>query len=458
MEDLMMKKSFIGLVVALALVFGALCIPYKSWFETRLEAILTDKGFQNVSLTISSIGLKSATLSNISIGGDMPLVLKNIDFAYSPRELWNGNLREFTASGLDLKIKQDGKEWAIQGLQGYKSGTEEAVSPLAFLPLRPEDLAHIPFDRMTLKDSRLDVVSEIGQLSAPLDLTWQKIPAPEFSYSADGLEFTRAGLGMSTGRAALKANMIENKQWQGVWTVVDVTIRNESLPIPVLDGGGTLTADGEALKLDGLLKNSDGAWQVKFVMDYMPAAPQKSALTIVQAGMPWKQGRISVRNVSLPFEGRNATTVNLQVQHVSLDELMQWLTGNRVSGTGTVSGMLPVVIGRDGKLTILKGDLEADGPGTIVMPPETIPGDNEQVEFVREILKDLHFSVLSISSKKDENGRLIVVMAAEGNNPKVYDGRLVKLNVNLTGDILDFIEKNVMFLRSAETLLQQGVQ
>jgi hypothetical protein len=453
-----MKKSVIGLVVALAIVLGALFIPYKSWLERRLETILAGKGFQNVSLTISSIGLKSAALSNISIGGDMPLVLKNVDFAYSPRELWNKNLREFTASGLDLTIKQDGKQWAVQGLQDYKSGTEEAVSPLAFLPVTPEDLAHIPFDRMALKDSRLSVFSDIGQLSAPLDLTWQKIPEPEFSYDADGLEFTGAGFDMSAGKTALQASIIDNKQWQGAWTLADVTVTNDSLTVPVLNGGGTLTANGETVILEGLLKNSDGAWQIKFMMHYTPVTPQKSALTIAQASMPWRQGRISVRNVRLPFEGRKDTTVNLEVQRVSLDELMQWLTGDRVTGTGTVSGTLPVVVGKDGKLTILKGDLKADGPGTIVMPPETIPGDNEQVTLVRDILKDLRFSALSISSSKDENGKLVVVMAVEGNNPKVYDGRLVKLNVNLTGDILDFIEKNVMFLRKPETLLQQGAQ
>ena len=450
-----MKKTVAGLAVILALLFCALLLPYKSWLEGRLETILAAKGFQNVALTISSINLKSATLSDISIGGDIPLALRNIDIAYSPRELWNGTLREFTASGLDLKIKQDGKQWVIQGLQDYKP-TGEAVSPLAFLPLTSEDLARVPFDRMALKDSRLDVLSDMGALSTPLDLTWQKAPTPELTYSAKNFEFTRPGLDVSTGRAGFQAAIIESKQWQGAWTIADITVRSESLSVPVLNGAGTLSADGEALKVEGLLKSDDGAWQLKFIMDYTPARPQKSALKIVQAGMPWKEGHVSVRNISFPLEGGKAIAVNLEVQRVSLDELLQWLTGDRVSGTGTVSGTLPLLIGQDGKLTVLKGDLKADGPGTIVMPPETIPGGNEHVELVREILKDLHFNVLSISSKNDENGNLVVIMAVEGSNPKVYDGRAVQLNVNLTGDVLDFIEKNVMFLKSPETLLQQG--
>ncbi len=453
-----MKKFIIGIAIVLALILSALFLPYKSWLESRLETILTAKGFQNVALTISDIGLNNATLSNVSIGSETPMVLKNIDFAYSLPELWKGSLREFTASGLDVAIRQEEGRWAIQGFRDSKSADDKSVTPLALLPLTPEDMARIPFDRMALKESSLNVFSDIGQLSTPLDLTLQKNPSAEFTYNAESLKFTRPGLNVATGKVSFHASITENKQWKGAWTIASVAIENEPLPVPMLNGGGTFNADGEELKFDGLLKDNSGAWQIKFAMNYAPATPQKSALNIVQADMPWKEGRVSVHNITFPFADRGSTTVNLQVHRVSLDELMQWLTGNRVSGTGTVSGTLPIVIGKNGKLTILKGDLKADGPGTIVIPPETIPGDNERVDLVREILQDLHFSLLSISSKKDENGNLVVVIAVEGNNPKVYDGRLVKLNVNLTGDILDFIEKNVMFLRSPETVLQQGAQ
>ncbi len=452
-----MKKLFIGSVLLLALALGALFIPYKPWIEKRLKTMLVEKGFQEVSLTVSSIGLERASLSDISIGGDMPLTLKNIDLAYSPYEFWNGNLRELAITGLDLRIRQEEKKWTIQGLQGYKSDKTPAA-PLTLVPLTAKDIARIPFDRITLKDARLNLSSDIGQLSAPIDLTWQKTPEPELSYSADGLKFTHPGVDVSTGKAALQANVTTDKGWQGAWTIKDIAIQNEDLSMPVLNGGGMLTADAEALKFEGLLKSSDEAWQIKFVVDYM-TPPQKSVLTIVQAGMPWKQGHVSVRNVSIPFEDQNATTVKLEMQRVSLDELLQWLTGDRVSGTGTVSGTLPIVVGKDGKLTILKGDLKADGPGIIGMPPETIPGDsgNERVQLVRDILQNLHFSTLSISSAQDKNGNLAVIMAVEGNNPKVYDGRLVKLNINLTGDILDFIEKNVMLFKNPETVLRQGV-
>ncbi len=136
---------------------------------------------------------------------------------------------------------------------------------------------------------------------------------------------------------------------------------------------------------------------------------------------------------------------------------MQSLTGGRVTATGKVTGDLPLMIGRDGNIKVLPGTLKSEGPGMISMSADTIPGDNEQVGIVRQILQDLQYSGLSVALKNDESGRTTILLSFEGNNPSVYEGRPVKLNVNLTGDVLEFIQQNILLLGNPEQFLEQGI-
>ena len=72
-----MKKIFIFFLL-LCVLGTVLFFPYRTWLEKRLELILEAKGFENVSLTISSLGFGSAPLENVNVGREEKLNLKNI--------------------------------------------------------------------------------------------------------------------------------------------------------------------------------------------------------------------------------------------------------------------------------------------------------------------------------------------------------------------------------------------
>ena len=72
-----MKKLILS-VILVVLIAGLIFLPHRLWLENRLEDILEAKGFENVELTIASIGFKSAAIENVSIGGENKLNLKNI--------------------------------------------------------------------------------------------------------------------------------------------------------------------------------------------------------------------------------------------------------------------------------------------------------------------------------------------------------------------------------------------
>lgn len=451
----MKKLAFATLLFLSAAAAFAALMPLKPWLENRLEEALEARGLQQVEITIAHVGLNGATLNDVAIGQENPLVLKDITVNYAPSDIWQRNLDELSIKGASFEIREAGGKWVFSGLGGRDAGAESRRSPLMSVPVTAEQVAGIPFRRFRLEDSTLTILGGFGQLLLPLELDWRKSLIPEAKYAAGGLEFTRNGLQILTGEATASAALREG-QWQGNWRLEGIKVQGAPVPVPDLQGSGTLAVNASRVEVTGNLGSADGLWHAEFGLVYTPEEPGASVLTLTKTTLPWKEGRLAVQDVKIPLMGKEPIKVSLQVQHVSIGELMQSMTGDRVSATGLVSGVVPVSIGRDGSIKVLEGSLKAEEPGTIAMPPDAIPGDNEQIALVREILENLQYTTLSIETSTDSAGQLAVLMKVEGKNPKVYDGRPVKLNVNLTGDVLEFVQKNILFLTSPETLLNAG--
>jgi len=247
------------------------------------------------------------------------------------------------------------------------------------------------------------------------------------------------------------AKTIQQNNWEGNWRLHDVQVESGELALPALEGKGTLKAEANAFSISGQFKSKDDAYKADFNFN----APSNN-LKLIRATLPWKSGALTVKNVLIPLEGKQPVKLVLQVKKVSIGALMQILTGERVSATGSVSGDLPLVIGRDGTVSFEKGKLKANAPGTITMPANAIPGDNAQVAMTRDILKNFHYETLSISISSGADGEVPILVALEGNNPDMYNGRPIKINVRLSGDVLDFVRQNVMFLTDPKLMLKQG--
>ncbi|MGZ9097067.1 MAG: intermembrane phospholipid transport protein YdbH family protein [Micavibrio sp.] len=452
-------KKFIFIISGFALVIGLtglayLYFPWKKAVANKLQAVLESRGFQNVDLTLSDLGLYGATLNNITLGNkDFPLSLKNIAIDYSPRELWDGNLQALSISGVSLEIKKEDGRWIVQGFGG------ETATPSAGLkfPVDDKEIAKFPLNRLMIDDSQLNIVSDQWKVVAPVKLEWQKSPEPAILLRLENLQLDAGNLSATAGQGNAEAKLSSGGSgWEGEWNLRDVQLRGGPADVPVMNGAGTVKAGADRILLDGELKSADSQHRAVFQVNYKYTAPQKADLILRQANMPWQGGTLAVDNVTIPLVDRGALQFILHVQQVSIGQLMEAMTGKRVSATGLVSGDLPLLIGKDGSVSLGEGTLRAAGPGVISMPPDIIPGDNEQVAMTREILKNFHYSGLSVAlSSNDANG-LSLLVALEGNNPDVYDGRTVKLNVRLVGDVLDFVRQNVMFMMDPKTLLKQG--
>ncbi|MDD5586838.1 MAG: YdbH domain-containing protein [Alphaproteobacteria bacterium] len=444
--------ALLALAAMLALAFF---YPWKGWLENRLKAALEEQGFQNVQLTLSGASLTGLSLKDVTAGKAPPLTLKNVTLNYSLPELLTGHVRDLSLSELELEVRQSGKAWTMGGA---RFGQADAQAKTSFsIPVTPDELAAVPAGNAKLDNGSLRVITDMWKLDVPLNLTWQKEPEPKLSAKSEGMKFKTQGFDVTAGDASADAALVpDEKQWKGRWQLKDVKITGGNTEIPALDGNGSLTAQADRIAIHGQFESADHSTKIVFQTDYFLGAPEKSKLTVAEAEMPWNGGTLSAQQAVMPFGEKQDIGLKLKVRRVAANALLQQLTGGRATATGTLSGDVPVTLKADGTILLHQGTLEADGPGVISMPPDVIPGDNEQVAFVRSVLKNLHYSLLSIQADSGKDGQLTVLMTLQGQNPDVPVGRPVKVNVRLKGDVLDFVRQNLLWLINPQKFLEQG--
>jgi hypothetical protein len=239
--------------------------------------------------------------------------------------------------------------------------------------------------------------------------------------------------------------------WKGKWSTEKVEV--EGIEVPPLSGAGNWASDKET-KVDGEFKSADTSYRSSFTLVYASDAPDHSRLQVSEAQVPWNGGLMTARNVTVPLSSKRAITIPLNVQKISLDALMQAITGKRASATGTLSGTIPITVDADGNPTIGEGMLQTTAPGTLTLAPDVIPGDNAQVTMVRDILKNFHYDAFSMKIEQGKDKKLSILLSLSGNNPDVYNGKAVKLNVQLTGDLLNLIQQSLLPLENPKNYLK----
>jgi hypothetical protein len=446
--------SMASLGIILLCALALFILPWKVEVGHRITRMLEAKGFQGVKLTLADVGLRKAKLQDISVGNETPLVLKNLDIDYTLKDIWRRNLREATLRGLVLEVVQKNDKWFVIGLENLK-GAADASSTFE-IPVSHADFSFLPFDTINFADSTVTINTDAWHAKVPVAGKLEKAGDPKITYEGEHLTAKVGNVDIETGKAALQAAIVpEEKAWKGTWTIGDIAFQGLSVPVPAMQAEGTGAATANRVMIKGTAKSADNTYNVTFALDkYLNNTP--SLLTIVAASMPWKGGTISLRDEKIPLDMRQALRIDLHVRKVSVNDLMQALTGKRVSATGLFSGTVPVVIAKDGSLSFPEGGLNTEGPGTISMPSDAIPGTGEKIDLVRNILKNFQYATFSLSVDGTADKGLSVVLSLDGHNPEVENGRQVKLNVNLTGDVLDFIRQNVMLFNNPEALLKQS--
>lgn len=431
------------LAIAVLCIVGACVyafVPWKSLLEKRLIDIVAGRGFANIAFNIDQIGLNHARLVNVVIGKDHPLILKSVEFKFTPKDLLAGSLEDIVLEGMAFEVRQGETGWRVTGLDVKTAGGSPGKTDFINI------LSSLPFRSLTLRNSTLSVVA--NNLSGVIPLTATLTPkALAINTEPSDLQSGSNSVSLGAASIALAADD-KDTVWKGVWTLAPTSVSDS---FPPMAGKGDISLSDTAIEAGGKLTDQTRAYTALIIGRYDLADSAKTGATLKSATIPFKDGKVSIKNVPLALPA----TAQVTIQKVSVDALMGSLTGDRVNATGTLSGTVPVTIRKDGSYAIGKGTLKADGAGTIQISGDLIPSEQEQVALVRQILENLHYSVMSAQVQNSKNGKMTVKLVLEGNNPDVYNGRAVKLTVNLTGDILDFIQQNLMLFNSPEKLIEQ---
>lgn len=265
--------------------------------------------------------------------------------------------------------------------------------------------------------------------------------------------YRRGGIMLGFAGAEMK-QVPHDDAMHGTWAIRDIATGGLPVLLPVLQGQGTLKLD-DGLFLEGTLQSADASHKAVFDMVLPEGEEGEAAVRIKSLTLPWNGGTLRLRPVTYPLTGTGPVTLTLELSRVSLQHLMQLAVGESAQASGRISGQVPVTVARDGSFTLGKGNLQTDDNGVISLPAAAIPGDHPKVEVVREILKNFHYTDFSLTLRSDEPDKLSMLLSLKGNNPEVYNGRSVNLNVNLTGDLLNLLEQGMVTMTDPRQLLKQ---
>lgn len=252
-------------------------------------------------------------------------------------------------------------------------------------------------------------------------------------------------------------------------------------------GSGVLTLDDFSATVAGIPVTGVQT-QTQFTSLWPPAtAPaQQAVIESISLGLPLTRGRASyeldtdglLTILALEFEmagghisseaftvdssGEGDSEFALNIEGVTLSQMLEFSQITGLDGTGTLSGQIPIAIaGREVRLA--DGRLAAVAPGQLRYTPSQLPiflrGDGERTKMLREALTNFQYDELSVTVNGDsgEDGQQTVRFNALGANPDFLDGHPIDLSFTFRGPLLGAMSSAVEVAGAAaiEELFEQ---
>lgn len=201
---------------------------------------------------------------------------------------------------------------------------------------------------------------------------------------------------------------------------------------------GALTARFRDVTI-GQINSGIGIGPIRFLADYRArqADPFAGVLDIQQASASFLGGRLRVAPGAIDLAAE-PWELPVDVYEVSLARLLQVYPAEGFSGTGELTGRVPVIVSAGG-IAVEQGRVAAVAPGGLLQLPadrlQAMLGRSQAMEQVVQALQNFHYSVLDSTIDYDNKGRLVLGLRLEGKNPEAGGGQPVVLNINLEEDI-----------------------
>ncbi len=145
------------------------------------------------------------------------------------------------------------------------------------------------------------------------------------------------------------------------------------------------------------------------------ALPGDDTLRIIEAEFPWFGGTIGAYTSTMALSGATSET-RLQIDNVSLAELLGFFNVEGLSGEGVIEGVLPITF-EGARARIDGGVLSAKGAGVIRYTGDIAGAagqTNASTELAFEALREFRYEALSTTIDGALDGTLVMKVAFEG--------------------------------------------
>lgn len=160
-------------------------------------------------------------------------------------------------------------------------------------------------------------------------------------------------------------------------------------------------------------------------------------VTLSKAEAGLLDGVVTVLPATLDFS-KDSQPLEIELTNVDLGRLLAEHPSSDLTGTGKISGRVPVELTKTG-IIVREGRLAAQQPGGRLQYRSARVNDiaktSEGMKVITDALDDFHYTVLDSGVSYDENGKLMLAVRLQGSNPALEGGRAINFNITLEEDL-----------------------
>ena len=179
------------------------------------------------------------------------------------------------------------------------------------------------------------------------------------------------------------------------------------------------------------------------------ARRKNQRLTLERATLPIFGGVLEILPDSVNID-QQPFNLTLGVRKLDLAQLLDSLNVPELSGTGTLSGKLPLRLSMD-SIEVRSGSLKSTRPG--VLHYQGPVADDENIAF--KALRNMLYHNLQATFNYQRNGDYKLGLRVEGKNPDVLSGYPVAFNLNLSGQLPELLQKGILAGDFTQPIMEQ---
>jgi len=179
------------------------------------------------------------------------------------------------------------------------------------------------------------------------------------------------------------------------------------------------------------------------------AKQKNQILTLERATFPIFGGLLEILPDSVNIN-QPPFNLTLGVRKLDLAQLLDSLNFPELSGTGTISGKLPLRLSMD-SIEVHGGSLNGTHPGVLRYQGPVVNDENIAFKALRNML----YHKLQATFNYNRTGGYEMGLRVEGKNPNVLSGYPVAFNLNLSGQLPELLQKGILAGDFTQPIMEQ---